>query len=129
MPRSRRSLGSARKPRAAAQLDHSGIVPIFEVGENAGLHYFSMAYVAGGSLADRLKKGPLPPAQAVEIVRQIAEAVAYAHQRGIIHRDLKPANILMDEEGHPKVSDFGLAKQVSGLSQLTTTGQVMGTPS
>ncbi len=114
---------------AAAQLDHSGIVPIFEVGENAGLHYFSMAYVAGGSLADRLKKGPLPPGEAVEIVRQIAEAVAYAHQRGIIHRDLKPANILMDEEGHPKVSDFGLAKQVSGLSQLTTTGQVMGTPS
>jgi WD40 repeat protein len=118
-----------QEAEAAAQLDHSGIVPIFEVGENAGLHYFSMAYVAGGSLADRLKKGPLPSGQAVEIVRQIAEAVAYAHQRGIIHRDLKPANILMDEEGHPKVSDFGLAKQVSGLSQLTMTGQVMGTPS
>ncbi len=114
---------------AVAQLDHPGIVPIFEVGENLGLHYFSMAYVGGGTLADRLETGPLPPHQAAELLRQIAEAVGYAHQRGIIHRDLKPGNILMDEEGHPKVTDFGLAKHVSGLSQLTVTGQVMGTPS
>ncbi|MFI5454569.1 MAG: protein kinase [Isosphaerales bacterium] len=114
---------------AAAQLDHPGIVPIFEVGEHAGQHYFSMAYVEGGNLADRIKNGPLPPRQAAELVRQVAEAVAYAHQQGVIHRDLKPSNILLDRDGHPKVSDFGLAKQVSGLSHLTMTGQVLGTPS
>ncbi len=118
-----------REAEAAAQLEHSGIVPIFEVGEHAGQHYFSMGYVEGGSLADRIKHGPLPPRQAGELVRQVAEAVAYAHQHGVIHRDLKPSNILLDRDGHPKVSDFGLAKQVSGLSQLTLTGQVLGTPS
>jgi len=118
-----------REAEAAAQLDHSGIVPIFEVGEHAGQHYFSMGYMEGGSLADRTKDGPLPPRQAGELVRQVAEAVAYAHQQGVIHRDLKPSNILLDRDGHPKVSDFGLAKQVRGLSQLTVTGQVLGTPS
>jgi eukaryotic-like serine/threonine-protein kinase len=118
-----------QEAEAAAQLDHSGIVPIFEVGEHEGQHYFSMGYVEGGSLADRIKHGPLPPRQASELVRQVAEAVAYAHERGVIHRDLKPGNILLDREGHPKVSDFGLAKQVHGLSHLTVTGQVMGTPS
>jgi eukaryotic-like serine/threonine-protein kinase len=118
-----------QEAEAAAQLDHSGIVPIFEVGEHEGQHYFSMGYVEGGSLADRIKHGPLPPRQASELVRQVAEAVAYAHERGVIHRDLKPSNILLDREGHAKVSDFGLAKQVHGLSHLTMTGQVLGTPS
>ncbi len=118
-----------REAEAAAQLDHSGIVPIFEVGEHAGQHYFSTAYVEGGSLADRMKHGPLPPREAGELVRQVAEAVAYAHRQGVIHRDLKPSNILLDRDGHPKVSDFGLAKEVRGLSQLTVTGQILGTPS
>jgi WD40 repeat protein/tRNA A-37 threonylcarbamoyl transferase component Bud32 len=114
---------------AAAQLDHSGIVPIYEVGKQQGQHYFSMAMMEGGSLADRVKHAPLPPREAARLVRQVAEAVDYAHKRGIIHRDLKPANILMDKSGHPKVSDFGLAKQVTGGSHLTITGQVVGTPS
>jgi WD40 repeat protein len=118
-----------REAEAAAQLDHPGIVPIFEVGEHAGEHFFSMGYVEAGSLADRIKHGPLLPRQAGELVKQVAEAVAYAHQQGVIHRDLKPSNILLDRHGHPKVSDFGLAKQVRGLSQLTLTGQVLGTPS
>ncbi len=118
-----------QEAEAAAQLDHSGIVPIFEVGEHQGQHYFSMGYVEGGSLSDRIKDGPLPPRHAAELVRQVAEAVAYAHERGIIHRDLKPSNILLDREGHAKVTDFGLAKQVHGLTHLTLTGQVLGTPS
>ncbi len=114
---------------AAAQLDHPGIVPIFEVGEHEGQHYFSMAFVDGGSLADKIKDGPLPPREAAEYVKKVAEAVAYAHSKGVIHRDLKPGNILLDLNGEPKVTDFGLAKRVEGDSGLTATGQILGTPS
>jgi WD40 repeat protein/tRNA A-37 threonylcarbamoyl transferase component Bud32 len=115
---------------AAAQLDHPGIVPIFEVGEHEGRHYFSMGYVEGGSLADRVKEeGPLPAPEAADLVRQVAEAVAYAHQQGVIHRDLKPGNVLLDKGRHAKVTDFGLAKRVQGTSHLTVYGQVLGTPS
>jgi WD40 repeat protein/tRNA A-37 threonylcarbamoyl transferase component Bud32 len=113
---------------AAAALDHSGIVPIHEVGHFAGQPFFSMGYVAGPSLQQRLAQGPLNPRQAASIVQQVAEAVEYAHQRGIIHRDLKPGNILLDEEGHPRVTDFGLAKRTAVESGLTLTGQVLGTP-
>lgn len=118
-----------QEAEAAAQLDHPGIVPVFEVGEIGGQHFFSMGFVEGGSLATRIAKGPLPPREAAELIRQVAEAVGYAHQKGIIHRDLKPGNILLDKEGHPKVTDFGLAKQVKGASQMTMAGQIMGTPS
>jgi serine/threonine-protein kinase len=114
---------------AAAQLDHPGIVRIYEVGEQDGQHFFSMSYVAGGSLAAAVKDGPLPPREAAGVVRKVAEALAYAHSRGIVHRDLKPANILLDEGGQPQVTDFGLAKRLAADSQLTGTGQVMGTPS
>lgn len=81
--------------QAAAKLDHSGIVPVFEVGEQGGLHFYAMGFVEGESLAARVASGPLPPRDAAEIVRQVAEAVHYAHEQGIIHRDLKPANILL----------------------------------
>jgi tRNA A-37 threonylcarbamoyl transferase component Bud32/ABC-type nitrate/sulfonate/bicarbonate transport system permease component len=114
---------------AAANLDHPGIVPIYEIGEHNGQHYFSMGFVEGQSLADRVKEGPLPPREAAEIVKKVAEAVAYAHEKGVIHRDLKPANVLLDAKGEPKVTDFGLAKQVESESDLTRTGAVMGTPS
>jgi WD40 repeat protein/serine/threonine protein kinase len=113
---------------AAAQLDHPGIVPIYDFGEREGQHYYSMGYVEGGSLVDLLKEGPLPSRRAAELTQRVAEAVAYAHQRGIIHRDLKPSNVLLDMEGRPKVTDFGLAKRVEGTSHLTVTGQVLGTP-
>jgi serine/threonine-protein kinase len=113
---------------AAASLDHPGIVPIFEIGEHDGLHFFSMGFIEGQSLEERLHAGPLPPIEAAESVRSIAKAIAYAHSRGVIHRDLKPSNILVDLDGQLKVTDFGLAKRVQGDSGLTATGQILGTP-
>ena len=114
---------------AAANLDHPGIVPIFEVGQHEGQHYFSMGFVEGQSLSQRLAEGPLPAREAAELIRRVSEAIEYAHQRGVIHRDLKPANILLDQNGNPRVTDFGLAKKVEGDSGLTGSGQIMGTPS
>lgn len=162
---------------AAAQLDHIGIVPIFDIGECDGQHFFAMAYIDGESLADRLRGGPMPVLESATILRQVSQAVAYAHSQDIIHRDLKPANILLSvgkasslsgttrrqpndatplpaagngdstifstKAGHggpaprrapsdsiiPKIADFGLAKKLHGDSNLTGTGQVMGTPS
>lgn len=81
---------------SAAALDHPGIVPIFEVGEHDGHHFFSMGYVDGPSLAKRLTDGPLPPSEAAELLRSLALAVQYAHSKGIVHRDLKPANVLLE---------------------------------
>ncbi|MGA2258143.1 MAG: serine/threonine-protein kinase, partial [Thermoguttaceae bacterium] len=115
--------------QAVALLDHPNIVPVFEIGEQEGQHYFSMGYVDGQSLAARLADGPLPPNEAAELVATVAAAVEYAHRQGVIHRDIKPSNILIDCEGHPRVTDFGLAKRVGSGSNLTTTGQVLGTPS
>ncbi len=114
---------------AAAHLDHPGIVPIFEVREHEEQHYFSMGFVEGQSFAQRLAAGPLPPREAAALMVKVAEAIAYAHQRGVIHRDLKPANILLDQAANPRVTDFGLAKKLEGNSSLTGSGQIMGTPS
>ena len=113
---------------AAAQLDHPGIVPIFEIGEHQGQHYFSMGYIEGKSLSHKVADGPLPPREAAELLQRICDAMAYAHERGVIHRDLKPANILIDANGQPKVTDFGLAKKTEADSDLTGTGQILGTP-
>ncbi|HEX5443375.1 MAG TPA: WD40 repeat domain-containing serine/threonine protein kinase, partial [Pirellulales bacterium] len=113
---------------AAAGLDHPGIVPVYECGQIEGQHFFSMAFVDGQSLSARLTSGPLPPRQAAELLAQVADAVAYAHSQGVIHRDLKPSNILIAQDGHPRVSDFGLAKTVAGDSGLTHSGDAIGTP-
>lgn len=114
---------------AAAQLEHSGIVPIYEIGDQAGQHFFSMAFIDGESLNDRLKAGPLLPRVAAELVQAVAEATHYAHTKGIVHRDLKPQNILLDGEGKPRVTDFGLAKRLDSQDGMTHTGDILGTPS
>jgi len=114
---------------AAANLDHPGIVRIFEIGEHQGRHYFSMDFVEGESLEARLRESPLPPQEAARLMEQTARAIAYAHGRGVIHRDLKPANVLVSQENQVRVTDFGLAKRLQDDSGLTVTGIPMGTPS
>lgn len=113
---------------SAAQLDHPNIVPIYEVGEENGEHFFSMGFVEGSSLKQRVRDEPLSPREAARTLQKVAEAIAYAHRKGIVHRDLKPANILLDANNEPRVSDFGLAKRLGSESDLTTTGQILGTP-
>jgi WD40 repeat protein len=113
----------------AAHLQHQGIVQIFESGRVGGLPYFTMEYVNGGSLADRLRGKLLPPTEAAEIALQLAEAVAHAHADGVVHRDLKPSNILLTADGTPKITDFGLARRLEAGEGLTRTGTILGTPS
>ncbi|MCA8987577.1 MAG: protein kinase, partial [Planctomycetaceae bacterium] len=115
--------------RAAARLTHQYIVPIYEVGTSNGRPFFSMGYVNGSSLKQLLDAGPLPCREAAEIVMQMASAINYAHQEGVLHRDLKPGNILIDREGRPHLTDFGLAKLAEENEDLTLTGQILGTPS
>lgn len=115
---------------AAASLDHPNIVPIYEVGEHEGQHYFSMPFVDGRSLAARVSDPTfeISCGAAARLVATVARAVHYAHQRGILHRDLKPGNILLDAQGEPHVTDFGLAKRVGLDSGMTASGSVVGTP-
>ncbi len=124
---------------SAAQLNHPHIVSIYEVGlAEDQTPYFSMQYVEGTTLAERIASGPLPAREAAELLLPVCRAIAHAHKSGILHRDLKPSNILINEEGTPFVTDFGLAKWIDraatdetrslGRSGLTRTGAILGTP-
>jgi WD40 repeat protein len=113
---------------AAANLDHPNIVPIYEVGEHEGLHYFSMKLIVERSKVAGQPHGCADQRQAARFLATAARAVHHAHQRGIIHRDLKPANILVDAEGQPHITDFGLAKRVEGDANLSQSGAIVGTP-
>jgi len=113
---------------AAARLNHPGIVPVYEVGEVDGQPYFSMKYVPGRTLSQLLSERLLSPHEAARLLADVARAIHYAHRQGVLHRDLKPSNILIDEEGQPHVTDFGLAKRVQEAASLTRSGAVLGTP-
>ena len=121
-----------REAETAAQLNHPNIVPIYTVEERDNLVYFVMAYIKGDNLGQRLQQhGPMPPVEVRRILREVAEALAYAHNRNVIHRDIKPDNIIIDEEtGRAMVTDFGIARALTdtGDSRLTATGMAIGTP-
>jgi WD40 repeat protein len=113
---------------AAARLDHPNIVPVYDVGEYQGRHYLTMRLIEGGSLAEHRDELRADPRAAARLMTAVAGAVHHAHQRGILHRDLKPSNILLDRQGQPHVTDFGLARQIGVDSTLTGSGAVLGSP-
>lgn len=113
---------------SVARLQHPNIVQVYEVGEADGHPFFALEFVSGGTLSRQLGGTPQPTRRSAEVVRALAEAMQCAHDRGVVHRDLKPANVLLTETGTPKVTDFGLAKQLDTSSELTGTGAILGTP-
>jgi serine/threonine-protein kinase len=115
--------------RAAARLQDARVVSIHDVGQIRGQHYFAMEYVAGPSLAQLVRSGPLPVRTAAQYVLDVARAVGRLHRQGVVHRDLKPSNILLDKDGQPCVTDFGLAKMLSSDRPDTRSGAIVGTPS
>ena len=136
-PRSRERL--RLEAMAAAALDHPFICKIFEAGEHEGTVFLVMEYIAGATLHSRLQRGPLPPAEALRVAGEIADAIEAAHEKGIIHRDLKPANVMLTPQGHVKIMDFGLARRlvapadadaatIESGPQLTAPGSIIGTP-
>lgn len=115
--------------QAAAQLQHPHIVAVYDVGLHDSQPFFTMELVDGTSLATLLQESPPTARQAAEIMRTVARAIEFAHEHQVLHRDIKPSNILIDSGGNPRVTDFGLAKRIADESDLTVTGQILGTPS
>src|SRR5688500_16831733 len=121
-----------REAETAAQLSHPNIVPIYTVEERDNLVYFIMAHIAGDNIGQRLHQhGPMPAVEVRRVLREVADALAYAHNRNVVHRDIKPDNIILDAEtGRAMVTDFGIARALTdtGDSRLTATGMAIGTP-
>lgn len=117
-----------REARAVARLKHPCIVPVFEIGMQDGHHYFAMEFIEGDGLSNLISRGEVSIPQALELAEQFADAIHSAHGEGVIHRDIKPSNIIVDKEGRPHITDFGLAKQVNLDTQYTQSGTTLGTP-
>src|SRR5438128_2158223 len=113
---------------AGCPLKHPGIVAVHDAGQSDGTCYLVSEFVQGATLAERLSAGRLDFLQVVELIAEVAEALAYAHAHGVIHRDIKPSNIMLDLEGRPHLMDFGLAKREADETTMTLDGQVLGTP-
>jgi serine/threonine protein kinase len=119
-----------REGKAAAALRHPNLCPVYDAGEIDGVRYLAMAYIEGSPLSRAARLPPVPPAEAVELVRKLALALAEAHEHGVVHRDLKPSNIMITPRGEPVVMDFGLARRLgTEETRLTQQGALLGTPS
>jgi tRNA A-37 threonylcarbamoyl transferase component Bud32 len=118
-----------REARSVARLQHRGIVALYDTGTTEdGICFLVTEFVEGNTLEAALRQGPLDPRRAAHLIAEMADALQYAHDHGIIHRDVKPSNVLIDNEGQPHITDFGLAKRDVGGETMTADGQVMGTP-
>ena len=118
-----------KEAKISGRLQHPNIVTVFDVGEDEGVLYLAMEYISGGSLSQRISdQEPFPLYDRIRILSEVADALAHAHQRGVIHRDVKPANILLTEASVAKVTDFGIGKLLTGDTDLTSTGQMVGSP-
>jgi len=117
-----------KEAKISGRLQHPNIVTVFDVGEDEGVLYLAMEYISGGSLAQRLTEPDFHVHDRIRILSEVADALAHAHQRGVIHRDVKPANILLTDASVAKVTDFGIGKLLTGDTDLTTTGQMVGSP-
>ncbi|HKB35232.1 MAG TPA: protein kinase [Gemmataceae bacterium] len=118
-----------REARSVARLKHRGIVALYDTGTTEdGICFLVSEFIEGNTLEEALRKGPVDPRRAAHLIAEMADALQYAHDHGVIHRDIKPSNILIDNEGQPHVTDFGLAKRDAGGETMTSDGRVMGTP-
>ena len=116
-----------REAQAIAALAHENVMRVYDYGEDEAGPFMALEWLPGGTLAERLASGPLPPDETSRVAERIAAGLAHIHARGLVHRDLKPANVLFDEEGRPKLADFGLARRAVGAGTLTEPGTVLGT--
>ncbi|HBP16857.1 MAG TPA: hypothetical protein DEA08_03550 [Planctomycetes bacterium] len=117
-----------REAQLLAQLDHPHVVAVHSADFSGPIPYLVQDLVSGGTLAQRMRKGPLPIAEALEVLLKVTAGIAHAHERGVLHRDLKPANVLFDAHGQPRVVDFGLALSTEERERLTQTGTILGSP-
>jgi serine/threonine protein kinase len=119
-----------REAKAAANLRHPNIVPLYESGRDGDRYFIASAFIPGTTLAEALEdRQAIDPEWAAKVARALAEALAYAHEQGVVHRDVKPANVMLDGKGQPLLMDFGLASRKDEASKLTNDGAVLGTPS